>query len=166
MTVSATLISATGFNNSNFTRYLTATLFTYVPNTSSTVYGNVSSNQVISWYFPTTFATAYTAASLTPSSIYQPGVTATVTSLSTLYLAFSATSYDDTTIGYTLCSLPLSCTFIDNLNYENPAVYTQSFDTFPNINLVAYINYENTNNSSYFYRLRSEERRVGKECRL
>jgi uncharacterized membrane protein len=151
MTVSATLISAVGFNNSNFTRYLTATLFV----SGSSAYGNVSNNQIISWDFPTTFATAYSAASLTPSSIYQPGVTALVTSLSTLYFAFSATTYDDTTTNYTLCSLPLNCTFVNNLSYENPLAYTQYFDTFPDINLVAYINYENSNNASYFYRLTS-----------
>ena len=154
MTVSATLISAVGFNNSNFTRYLTATLVTYVPSTSSFIYGNIASNQTVSWNFPT-FVTAYTAANLSPSSVYQSGVAATVASVSTLYLAFSATTYNDTTTSYTLCSLPLSCTFVNNLSYTNPVVYTQTFDTFPNINLTTYINYENTNNSLFFYRLTS-----------
>jgi len=155
MTVSATLISAVGFNNSNFTRYLTATLLTYVPGTSTTVYGNVFNNQVISWNFPT-FATAYSAASLVPSSIYQSGVTATVASISTLYFAFSATSYNDTTTSYTLCSLPITCTFASNVtSYTSPTGYNQIFDTFPNINLATYINYESTNNSPFFYRLTS-----------
>jgi hypothetical protein len=151
MTVSATLISAVGFNNSNFTRYLTATLIV----SDSSGYGNVSNNQIISWSFPTTFATAYTAANLIPSNIYIPNTTASVTSLSTLYFTFSATSYNDTTTSYTICSLPLDCTFTINLSYQNPSTYTQNFDTFPNINLAAYINYENTNNSLFFYRLTS-----------
>ena len=155
MTVSATLISAVGFNNSNFTRYLTASLLTYVPGTSTTIYGYVTGNQVISWNFPT-FATAYSAASLVPSSIYQSGVTATVASISTLYFAFSATTYNDTTTSYTLCSLPINCTFASNVtSYTSPTGYNQIFDTFPNINLAAYINYESTNNSPFFYRLTS-----------
>jgi len=155
MTVSATLISAVGFNNSNFTRYLTASLLTYVPGTSTTIYGYVTGNQIISWNFPT-FATAYSAASLVPSSIYQSGVTAPVASISTLYFAFSATTYNDTTTSYTLCSLPINCTFASNVtSYTSPTGYTQYFDTFPNINLAAYINYESTNNSPFFYRLTS-----------
>ena len=160
MTVSATLISAVGFNNLNFTRYLTASLFTFTTVNTSINYGIVNSNAQVSWSFPTN-TTAYSAASLIPSNIYPTTVVGTsltgayspVTSVSTLYFAFTATSYDDTTTAYTLCTLPLSCTFFNNVSYSNPSVYLQQFDTFPNIKLAAYINYENTNNFSYFYRL-------------
>ena len=151
MTVSATLISAVGFNNLNFTRYLTASLYTYTTVGTSTNYSNIINNPQVSWSFPT-IVTVYSAANLISSNIYPTTVVGTsstgiyltgayapVASVSTLYFAFTATTYDDATTNYTLCSFPVYCTFSNNVSYSNPPVYVQQFDTFPDIKLAAYI---------------------------
>lgn len=163
MALSATLISATNFNNNYFTRYLNTSLVTYT--TTST--GALIGNQLIYWTFPT-FAVAYSAATLTPNNRYPAfpagslgginflsGAVAAVSSLSTLYFTFTATSYKDSTESYTLCSLPINCTLISPLSYTGASPYIQIFDTFPEVDLDVYINYENTLNSSFFYRLTS-----------
>ena len=165
MSLSATYINSAGFNNNSFTRYLTATLYTYTSAGSGIATNNTD---YISWSFPT-FVTAYSSINLGLANIYPTtvisntatniwflsGATAPLSTLNTLFFTFSSSTYDDATSSYSLCSLPLSCFFVSNVNYSNPATYTQIFDTFPDVKLNAYVNYENTLNSSYFYRLTS-----------
>jgi len=178
-------ISAIGFNNLNFTRYLTASLLTNKQTTTG--------DQLIYWSFPAsfpTFVTVYSGIQAIPSNIYPTlpvtdlstgvnyisGAVAQASAIRTLYFQFSATTYDDSTTSYTLCTLPLSCTTVpistergfvpgslDELYYTtiNPEVYyiTESatlniiFDTFPDIGLNTFINYENADYTPYFYRL-------------
>jgi len=167
MSLSATYIYPAGFNNASFTRYLTATLYTYTSAGSGTGFAT-NKTDFISWSFPT-FVTAYSSINLGSANIYPTtvisntatnisflsGATAPLSSINTIYLAFNSSTYDDATSSYTLCSLPVNCTFVSNVSYSNPATYTQTFDTFPDIKLNASVNFENTLNSSYFYRLTS-----------
>ena len=165
MSLSATYIYPAGFNNASFTRYLTATLYTYTSAGSGIATNKTDS---ISWSFPT-FVTAYSSINLIPTNIYPTtvttdpttkilflsGATAPLSTINTIYLTFNSSTYDDATSSYSLCSLPLSCTFVSNISYSNPPTYTQLFDTFPDVKLNAFVNFESTLNSSYFYRLTS-----------
>jgi hypothetical protein len=165
MSLSATYIYPAGFNNASFTRYLTATLYASAGSLSGIATNNTDS---ISWTFPT-FVTPYSSINLVSTNIYPTtivsntatnisflsGATAPLSSINTIYLTFNSSTYDDSTSSYTLCSLPINCTFVSNASYSNPATYTQTFDTFPDIKLNAFVNFESTLNSSYFYRLTS-----------
>jgi hypothetical protein len=165
MSLSATYINPVGFDNNSFTRYLTATLYTYTSAGSGIATNKTDS---ISWTFPT-FVTAYSSINLGSTDVYPTtvitntatnitflsGATAPLSTLNTLFLTFNSSTYDDATSNYLLCSLPIHCTLVSNISYSNPAIYTQNFDTFPDIKLNASVNYESTLNSSHFYRLTS-----------
>lgn len=123
------------FNNEPFVRTLTAQAV-----------GDQNSD-LITWLYPN-FATAQTTA-------FNPFTTNTIgsaLSARTLIFSFTSTTYDYKTTNYALCTLSLTCI---NLTTPSTVVYNLSFDTFPNIDLTLFINYERTNTSSYFYRLTS-----------
>lgn len=133
----ASSITVLNFDNSQFTRSLTARAI------------GVNSSDTIRWVYPSN-ATAQTT-SFTP---YSSNSSALVSQIGTLIFSFSATTYDYTTTGYSLCTLQLSCT---NNNTGLTATSGIIYDTFPNIDLTLFINYERTNSSAYFYRLTSTE---------
>ena len=128
-------ISVLNFDNRSFMRSLTARAL------------GVGSTDIISWSFPT-YATAQTTAFNT----YTVNSAGPVNQIGTLIFTFSGSTYDFRTQVYTLCTMPLSC-------FSTAATATTGivFDTFPNIDLTVFINYERTNSSSYFYRLTSTQ---------
>lgn len=129
-------ISILNFNNEPFVRTLTAQAV------------GVSNNHLLQWLYPN-FATAQTTA----SNVFTTGTIGSALSARTLIFSFTSTTYDYRTTGFTLCTLPLTCI---NLTTPSTAICSIPFDTFPNIDLTLFINYERTNSSSYFYRLTSQ----------
>jgi hypothetical protein len=139
-------ISAIRFNNSPFVRSLTAT----VMNTNGSATVRASGSNLISWNYP---GQAY---ALTPqgSSIAADFV-APVSSIGTLYFYFSADRYDYKTTNYTLCTLNLSCaSYSDSLAVQTTS-YSLQYDTFPDIDFNLFINYQNTDTDTLFYRTTS-----------
>jgi hypothetical protein len=131
----ASSISVLNFDNRPFVRSLTARA------------NGVGSTDNIRWNYPS-FATAQTTA-FTP---YTENSAGPVNQIGTLIFSFSATTYDYTTETYTLCTLPLSCISVTTSTTATTGI---EFDTFPNIDFKLFVNYENTESSSFFYRLTS-----------
>lgn len=133
----ASSISVLNFDNRPFTRTLTARAI------------GVNPADTIRWVYPSN-ATAQTTA----LANYPSNSAALASQIGTLIFAFSGSTYDFRTSVYTLCTLQLSC-------FNNTTATTATtgiiFDTFPNIDLTLFINYEKTDNSSYFYRLTSTQ---------
>jgi hypothetical protein len=131
----ASSITVLNFDNRPFTRSLTARA------------NGVNSTDTIRWVYPSNASAQTTAFAAYPSNS-----TALVSQIGTLIFSFSGTTYDYRTENYTLCTLQLSC-----LGTSTSATTGIIFDTFPNIDLKLFINYENTESSSYFYRLTSTQ---------
>lgn len=140
-------ISALRYDNEPFVRGLTATIV----NTDGTNTVKASGAGLVAWYYPlnsgilavTPDGTAYSSSQILP-----------VSSIGTMYFYFSASTYDYKTTGYTLCSHTFQCINYDIFDGQTTE-YTLSFDTFPNIDLTLFINYQNTNTDTLFYRLTS-----------
>jgi hypothetical protein len=128
-------ITTLNFNNEPFIRSLTAQAV------------GDQNRDLVTWLYPS-FATAQTTA----FNAFTTGTIGSALSARTLIFSFTSTTYDYRTTSYTLCTLPLTCI---NLTTPSTAVYSLSFDTFPNIDFKLFVNYENTNSSAYFYRLTS-----------
>lgn len=128
-------ISILNFDNRPFMRSLTARAI------------GVGGSDIIRWTFP-----EYATAQTTAFNTYTNNSAGPVNQIGTLIFSFSSTTYDFRTTAYTLCTMPLSC-------FSTAATATTGivFDTFPDIDLTLYINYERTNSSSYFYRLTSTQ---------
>lgn len=140
-------ISAVRFDNQPFVRSLTATLM----NTTGTQTVKATGSNLVSWVFPT----ANTYALMPTGSAYTQNVRAPVSAIGTLYFYFSAAPYDFKTTNYTLCTLNIRASrFVNNLLTQTVA-YNQIYDTFPNIDLNLFVNYENTDANTLFYRLTS-----------
>lgn len=130
-------ITQLNYNNEPFIRSLTAQAV-----------GVPDNNQLI-WYFPG-FATA-TTNNFIP---FVAGSAISAVTCRTAIFSFSSTTYDYRTTAYSLCTLSISCVNITT-NPPVTATYNLTFDTFPNLDLTLYINFERTDSSSYFYRLTS-----------
>lgn len=130
-------ISVLNFDNRPFTRSLTARAI------------GVGLSDTIRWVYPSN-ATAQTTALVT----YPSNSAALGSQIGTLIFSFSGSTYDYRTTVYSLCTLQLSCF---NITTATTATTGITFDTFPNIDLTLFINYERTNSSSYFYRLTSTQ---------
>lgn len=142
------LISAIKFDNVPFTRSLTATIMNQV---SGTTYIPATGSGLISWFFPPNQAYA-----LTPQGTVYDLASAIlpVSAVGTLYFYFSASKYDYTTTSYSLCSLNIICTRYGDVDQFSTS-YTQNYDTFPDIDLKLFINYQNTDTDTLFYRTTS-----------
>jgi len=138
-------INVTNFNNQPFVRTLTAELLSN---------GQLATgSNLIRWTFPTSFAYATNPA----GQLYPMNSAVQASQFNTLYFYFTASSYDFLTTGFTLCSLNITA---QSLSQPTLAVVATTatnilFDTFPNIDLTLFLNYENSNANDYFYRLTS-----------
>jgi len=142
-------ISAVKFNNMPFTRGLTATVMT----TAESIVVPASGTSLISWVFPVNEGIY----AVTPDgNPYISSRILPVSSIGTMYFYFSASKYNYKTSNYSLCSLTLQC-----INYQDFEVepitteYTQVYDTFPDIDLTLFVNYQTTNTDTQFFRLTS-----------
>lgn len=110
---------------------------------------------IVMWEFPTNTTYATTTAGVTYTSL----ATASVSAIGTLIFYFSADTYDYLTETYTLNTLNINAYFLSGspLSTVQTTAFALSYDTFPDIDLTAYLNYEfsNTEAYSYFYRLTS-----------
>lgn len=131
----ASSITVSNFDNKPFFR-------------TATVQANgISPTDIIRWSFP-----SYVTAKTATLSTYTSNTPAQAFGIGTLTLSFSGTRYNFQTENYTLCTLQLSC-----FGPSSAATSNIIFDTFPDIDLTLYINYERTNSSSYFFRLTSTD---------
>jgi hypothetical protein len=121
-------ITINKFDNEPFVRQLTATANGIPSNTNSLI-----------WFIPTqNLVSVRSASNNLPYTPYTPGV---ALSTSTLIIAFTSTTYDFTTEGYTVNTLPISCL---NVTTNQITATSINYDTFPNINFQLGINYEKT----------------------
>jgi hypothetical protein len=138
-------ISAIKFDNEPFVRSLTASLLT----------NNViaTGSNLIRWNFPinTVWAVNTKGISYTRSTA-QP-----VSSFGTIIFYLSTTKYDITTKTYDLCAINIQCQSLSSNNLRVAATtnYTLTVDTFPDFDYTLYVNNENTNDNTLFYRLTS-----------
>jgi len=133
-------ISAINFDNRPFVRSLTATIMNQVG--SQTV--KASGSNLVAWNFPV----QNTYALMPNGSAYPSSFVAPVSAIGTLYFYFSATPYDYTTSVFTLCTLNIRAR---NIARDFTALYSLQYDTFPNIDLNLFINFENTSRHPLFY---------------
>lgn len=144
-------ISAIKFDNEPFTRSLTATIMSKV----GTSFLPATGSGIVLWDFPTNTTYATTTAGVTYTSL----ATGSVSAIGTLIFYFSADTYNYLTETYTLNTLDINAYFLSGspLSTVQTTAFALSYDTFPNIDLTAYLNYEfsNSDNYSYFYRLTS-----------
>lgn len=145
-------ISAVKFDNEPFFRSLTATIMSLegtnlVPATGS---------EIISWSnfnLPNIDNGVY--ATNLSGETYNFGTTAQVSAFGTLIFRFSATTYDYYTTDYTLLSFSIGATYLsgDPLSAALLTSIDIPYDTFPAINLSAYLNFQVTESNDFFYRL-------------
>lgn len=137
-------INVTGFNNEPFVRSLTANL---LQDLGGSVYVQPSGGSTVKWTcIPSTNVWAtYPDGTPLPLNTSLPA-----SAVLTVFFYLTASTYDHTTEAYTLCSTDITVTSdVSNDFYT----YTRQYDTFPDINLNVFANYENTGYSKYFYRL-------------
>jgi hypothetical protein len=141
------VISAVEFDNQPFLRSLTATVMI----SSETFLMPATGSDIVSWSFPGNLAYA-----LTPQGTpYIINSQAPVSAIGTLYFYFSASRYNYTTTNFTLCTLNIRCT--NHGTEDRTVTYTQVYDTFPDIDLTLFINYQNTDTDTFFYRTTSTD---------
>lgn len=140
-------ISAIKYDNEPFVRGLTAVAV----NTVGTTTVKASGNGLIAWSFPYNAGIHAVRPDGTP---YSSSTILPVSAIGTMYFYFSASTYNYKTTGYTLCSHTFQCINYDIFDGQT-AQYTLSFDTFPNFDLTLFINYQNTDTDTLFYRLTS-----------
>jgi hypothetical protein len=138
-------ISALGFDNRPFMRCLTATIM----NAAVTPPVKATGTNPIIWSFG---SQENIYAHKPNGETYITNTTGTVNDIGTLYVYFSATPYNYKTEVYSLCTLDIRAT---HLSTDNTAQYLLNYDTFPNINLSLYVNYENTSRDPVFNVLNS-----------
>jgi len=145
--LSSIAISAIRINNEPFVRSLTAVLL----DTSGSTPIIATSNNNIVWRFPETFAYAtdlsgnkYSQLTAQPANLFN-----------TLIFYFSADTYNYRTSFYKICTLNISCSSYSGGTPLTSTTYKHLYDTFPSIDLDAYINFENTKANTLFYRLTS-----------
>jgi hypothetical protein len=135
-------------NNEPFVRSLTATLL----DTTTPLSGIAISNTNILWEIPDTVnafdlsGNRYNEVSAQPAYLFN-----------TLVLYFSANTYDYRTSFYTLCSFTILCSSFPEVGPIGQTNYKHNFDTFPNIDIDLFVNYENTKVNTLFYRLTSND---------
>lgn len=138
-------ISAIKFDNEPFVRSLTASLLS---NNEL-----ASGSNLIRWKYPNnTIWAINTEGNLYTESTIQPA-----SSYGTLIFYLSTTSYDITTEYFKICAINIQCQSISstNLRIAETTNYVLSVDTFPSFDFTLYINNENTNHNTLFYRLTS-----------
>jgi hypothetical protein len=129
------------FDNEPFIRQLTATAT------------GVSNSDELIWFMP--LKDLVSVKSLTNNQPYSPNTTTgSALSTSTLVISFTSTTYDYINESYTLETFPISCV---NTSVQPNTIAGTSiiYDTFPDISFNLGINFEKTDNKSYFYRLTS-----------
>jgi len=136
-------VLTTNLDNRTFIRYVTAAI-------TDDSLGPLPINYQLKWQFPA-YVTAITDTFSTVTSLS----TVNAVDASTLYLSFSASTYDHTTTLYTICALPLTATILDGTLTDPPTFEPDPgifFDTWPTVNINLYLNNEFTFNSPYFFR--------------
>jgi hypothetical protein len=139
-------ISAIAFDNKPYVRSLTATI---IQDTGGSAGKVIAQGQTpFKWMFPTSNVWAYK----TDGTPYISNTVEPISSINTLIFNLTADTYDFRTTNYTLCTTDIVAT--NNVLF-NTDTYQVVYDTFPDIDLNVFINYENTKFSTYFYRLTS-----------
>lgn len=140
-------ISSISFNNEPFVRSLTATIM----NPAETGVVPATGSGLISWdYTPRNSVYAVTPLGDT----YVPSTQSPVSAIGTLIFYFSATEYNYKTTTFALCTLNIRCTRYTEEDLYT-ASYNQTYDTFPKLDLTLFVNYQNTNTDTLFYRTTS-----------
>jgi hypothetical protein len=144
-------VSAIALDNRYFIRSLTAAVMQNY-NGSDFVLADGSSQ--VKWEFDSSkiWATRPNGQRYTSNTL------SAVSAVNVLYFYTSATTYDFTTRGPKICAFDIKATGAATNTND---IYTFSFDEFPNLQVNAFINFENSNFSSYFYRLTSTSPFVG-----
>jgi hypothetical protein len=137
------------FDNEPFVRSLTASMLFL----SGTEYIPATGADIVRWTFDPTTVWAATLSGDT----YTSGTTASVSALGTMVFYVTADTYDFTIENYTLLQTGITGAFLSGspLSVISTSAYDIVYDTFPFVEgmTTIYINYENTNNSTIFYRL-------------
>lgn len=136
------------FDNEPFVRSLTASMQFL----SGTEYIPATGADIVKWQFDTSTVWARNLSGGT----YASNTTASVSSIGTMVFYLTADTYDFTVATYNLLQTGITAT---HLSANSVSAYDIVYDTFPNLtnSLTVFINYENTDNSSYFYRLTSTQ---------
>lgn len=139
------------FDNEPFVRSLTASMFFL----SGTNYVPATGAGIVRWTFDPTTVWATTLSGAT----YTSGTTASVSALRTMVFYVTADTYDFTIEDYTLLQTGITGAFLSGtpLSVISTSAYDIVYDTFPFVEgmTTIYINYENTDNSTIFYRTTS-----------
>jgi hypothetical protein len=136
-------ISAIAFNNEPFVRTLTAAL---MQNLGGGNYVIPLGTSTVKWTSNTPNVQV-TNTNGTPITLNNSVV---VENNKTVVFYLTASTYNYTTEAPKLCSTILT---VRHDSSNNTNTYTTQYDTYPDLNLALFANFENTNNSHYFYRL-------------
>lgn len=144
-------ISAVKFNNEPFTRSLTATIMSVV----DTRFLPASGPGVVIWDSINPFFDSGVYATNLSGVTYNIGTTAQVSAFGTLIFYFSAPTYDYFSEPYSLFNLTIGATFLSGSPLSSIQLTSIDipYDSFPAINLSAYLNYQFTESNDFFYRL-------------
>lgn len=139
-------ISAVSFDNRFFIRALTATMMQeYLPGN----FVKADGQSPVKWEFDSSKIWAR----LPSGAPYLTTSVDAVSAIGTMHFYTTASNYDFTTRGPKICASNIQGTGTATNSNDT---YVLSYDEFPNLDVNAFINFENSNFSHFFYRLTSE----------
>jgi hypothetical protein len=139
-------ISAASFDNRFFVRSLTAVIMQQY---STGNFVEAEGQSPVRWNFDSDKVWAR----LPNGQPYTTASVSAVSAIGTMYFYTTASSYDFTTRGPKICAFSIQGT---GTVTSSTNTYILSCDEFPDIDVNAFINFENSNFSPFFYRLTSE----------